>query len=102
MRAIFLAAVIGARTVPAGAGQIESACLLSDRAGGDRALCACIQTVADRMLTPADQRDVARFFGDPDRSHDMKLRDDARAEAFWARFSEFGAAAEADCAPGGG
>ena len=102
MRALALAMTMTIGALPVSAGQIERACLLSERAGGDRALCACIQTVADRMLTPADQRDVARFFGDPDRSHDMKLRDDARAEAFWARFSEFGAAAEADCAPGGG
>lgn len=86
---------------PAAAGVIERECLSAPRAGGDRALCACVQRVADATLTPRDQREVARFLRDPDRAEQARRRDDPAAEAFWARFTAFGDAAERSCAPGG-
>lgn len=94
-----VAAVVWAGAAQAGV--IERECLLAPRAGGDAALCACVQRVADATLSPGDQRQVARFLRDPERAEQVRRRDDAGAEAFWARFTAFGAAAERDCAPGG-
>ena len=100
MRGVAVAVALGLAG-PAGAGVIERECLLAPRAGGDRALCACVQAVADATLSAADQRQVARFLRDPDRAEQARRRDDAAAEAFWARFTAFGDAAERACAPGG-
>ncbi len=82
---------------PAVAGPIESACLGSERSGGDRALCGCIQQVADMTLTGADQRLAARFFSDPDRAQEIRQSNRRSHEAFWQRYKNFGATAEVSC-----
>lgn len=81
---------------PAEAGRIERACLASDRPTS-RALCTCIQRVADQVLTRRDQRLAARFFRDPQRAQDTRMSDRADHEAFWKRYRTFGQYAAASC-----
>lgn len=85
-------------TAPANAGQIERACLRSDRDAANRALCACIQQVADMTLRGSDQRRAAAFFRDPDRAHETWMSKRDSDDAFWERYKAFGSTAEAYCA----
>ena len=55
------------------AGPIESACLKSDRKVANRALCGCIQQVADMTLKGGDQRQAAKFFRDPDQAQKVRM-----------------------------
>ncbi|EEW25882.1 hypothetical protein [Rhodobacter ferrooxidans] len=80
------------------AGPIERACLNSDRQAANRAVCACIQQVADQTLRGADQRRAAKFFSDPEAAHKVWLSKSASDDAFWDRYKNFGASAEAYCA----
>lgn len=80
------------------AGPIERACLRSDRDAANRAICSCIQQVADMTLPGGDQRRAARFFADPDRAHETWMSQRASDDAFWERYKNFGATAEAYCA----
>jgi hypothetical protein len=82
----------------AAAGPIESACLRSDRDAASRSLCGCIQRVADMTLPRSDQRRAAKFFKDPDLAHQTWVSQRPADDAFWDRWTEFGAAAEAFCA----
>ncbi len=79
------------------AGPIESACLRSDRPNATRALCRCIDSVAQRNLTRAEQRRAASFFRDPQLAQDVRMSKSDRDNAFWARYRAFGAAAEQTC-----
>ena len=78
-------------------GPIERACMASDR-GGNRSLCGCIQAAADMTLSGSDQRRAAKFFNDPERAHKTWVSQSASDDAFWDRYREFGATAEATCA----
>ncbi len=82
----------------ASAGPIQSACLRSDRDAANRALCSCIQQVADMTLRGADQRRAAKFFADPDKANETWLSQRASDDAFWERYKAFGQTAEAYCA----
>jgi len=82
---------------PAQAGAIERACLQSARASGNRALCGCIQHVADQTLNRGEQRQAARLFKDPQRAQDIRQSSNASHEVFWKRYKAFGATAEATC-----
>lgn len=79
------------------AGPIDSACLKSGR-NANRALCGCIQQVADQTLSRTDQRKAAKFFKDPHKAQEVRQSDRASDEAFWRRYKNFGATAEAYCA----
>ena len=79
------------------ANTIQNACMGSERAGGDRALCDCIQGAADRTLTQRDQRLAATFFGDPGRAQEIRQSSRRHHEAFWERYRKFGTAAETFC-----
>ena len=81
----------------AAAGPIETACLRSGRDGASRAMCGCIQQVADMTLRGADQRRAAKFFRDPNLAHQVWISQKPADDAFWDRYKEFGAAAEAYC-----
>jgi hypothetical protein len=83
---------------PAAASAIESACNSSGRAAANRALCRCIQGVADATLTWGDQRRAARFFRDPDQAQQVRMSKSAADNAFWARYRAFGDMAEVYCA----
>ena len=82
---------------PAQAKAIQSACLSSDRAQGNRQLCRCIQSAADQTLTQRDQRTGAKFFTDPDAAQDVRQSDRRVDEAFWERWRNFGDTATALC-----
>lgn len=84
-------------TAAAEAGPIGNACKASGRAGASRALCGCIQAVANQTLTRSDQRAAAAFFADPHRSQELRQSDRASDERFWKRYKAFGAAAERRC-----
>lgn len=93
-----LALVLPLAPTPALAGPVEGACLSSGRAAATRALCSCIDRVAMQTLTRSEQRQAARFFRDPQRAQDVRMSTSERDNAFWARYREFSAAAEARCA----
>lgn len=79
------------------AGPIESACNRSDRQAANRALCRCIEQVADQVLSGSDQRRAATFFRDPDKAHKAWMSKRDADDAFWDRYKAFGAQAEAYC-----
>ena len=93
--AAFLPLMSGA----ASAGPIERACMASDR-GGNRSLCGCIQQAADMTLSGGDQRRAAKFFKDPEVAHATWISQSSSDDAFWERYKQFGATAEATCAAG--
>jgi hypothetical protein len=98
MRKLLLpAAFVLAGAPMAMAGPIESACQNSGRTAADPALCACIQKVADLMLSSADQRQAARFFSSPERAQAVRQSGRDADAAFWLRYREFGTQAEALC-----
>jgi hypothetical protein len=100
MRALLLtAAALAAMATTAQAGAIESACNSSERRVS-RALCGCIQQVADITLTRSDQRLAAKFFKDPQKAQDMRQSSDRSNESFWLKYKNFGATAEAYCSAG--
>jgi len=99
MKKVMYAAVIAALTAPAAtSGTIESACLKSGRAAVSRALCGCIQDVADLTLDRSDQKLAATFFRDPHRAQEVRQSDRRGHEIFWKRYKAFGATAETYCA----
>jgi hypothetical protein len=79
------------------AGTIQQACLKSHRGAGQRALCACIQDVADRTLSSRDQKLAARFLVDPDKAERARKSSRRSDEAFWGRYENFGEAAKFYC-----
>lgn len=84
------------------AGPIESACLRSGRQAANRALCGCIQQVANQTLTRSDQKQAAKFFRDPARAQEIRQSDRRSHEAFWLRYKSFGETAETFCGGGQG
>jgi hypothetical protein len=95
---VLLAGVMGpALPTDAQAGPISRACMSSDRAAASPRLCRCIQRAANAELSRADQRLAARFFRDPHRAQEIRQSDRAFHEAFWDRYRQFGARAEAMC-----
>lgn len=80
------------------ASQIERACIKSDRQAASRALCGCIQDVADLTLSTADQKLAATFFKTPQKAQDIRQSNNSRNESFWDRYKEFGAVASQFCA----
>lgn len=78
-------------------GPISSACNQSSRKAATPSVCACIQKVADQTLRGGDQRRVASFFRDPDKAQDVRMSTRSSDDAFWDRYTVFGAKAEATC-----
>lgn len=81
---------------PVHAGKIERACNNSDR-NATRAVCSCIQDVADKKLSRSEQKMAARFFKDPQLAQDTRQSDDARLEKFWKRYKLWGQTAAKIC-----
>ncbi len=98
-RTLAAATMIALATTGADAGAIEAACLRSDRQAATRALCDCIGSVADQLLSGSDQRRGAKFFSDPAKAQKVRQSDRASDEAFWLRYKAFGTQAESLCAP---
>lgn len=99
MTKTLIAATLLALALPltAIAGPIESACLKSDRKAASRALCGCIQQVADMTLSGGEQRKAAKFFRDPDQAQKVRMSKSDRDNEFWARYKNFGETAGAYC-----
>lgn len=97
MKAILIAAALAALATPLAAGQIERACLGSDRPGTNRGVCSCIQQAADLTLTKSDQRRATQFFTNPHEAQVVRQSDRRTDEEFWTRYKRFGATAEAYC-----
>ncbi len=89
--------VVAALPASSYAGPIERACLNSDRKAANRALCGCIQQVADMTLRNGDQRKAAAFFRDPERAQKIKMSKRNGDDTFWKRYKAFGDQAEAYC-----
>ena len=81
----------------ANAGVIERACMKSERKTANRALCGCIQQVADVTLDRRDQRAAAKFFDDPHRAQEVRQSDKPGHEVFWKKYASFGQTAESYC-----
>lgn len=78
-------------------GPISRACLSSDRKARNSRLCGCIQTVANQSLSGGDQRKAARFFGNPQRAHDVWMSKSPSDDAFWERYKAFASRSERSC-----
>lgn len=98
VQATLVAFVLPVTASVATGGPIERACLRSDN--GNRALCGCIQQVADMTLQGSDQRRAASFFNNPEKAHATWVSQSAADDAFWDRYKNFGSTAEATCAGG--
>lgn len=103
MKKLVLAGAVSALVLSFGAsvasaGPIERACNKSDRDAANRAVCACIQQVADMTLQGGDQRRAAKLLNDPDEAHQVWLSKRDSDDAFWERYKSFGQTAEAYCA----
>lgn len=97
MKRVLLAAIIAVTTAPAGiAGPIDSACMRAGRSA-NAGLCGCIQQAADMTLSRADQRRAASFFKDADRAQQARASKRDSDNAFWGRYKNFTATAEAYC-----
>jgi hypothetical protein len=78
-------------------GPINSACLSAGRKQASRARCGCIQAVADRELSGADQRRGVRVFKDPHSLQEARQSDRASDNAFWSAWKAYGNTAETLC-----
>ncbi|MDE9449655.1 hypothetical protein J3R80_04130 [Aliiroseovarius sp. Z3] len=78
-------------------GSIERACLSANRAAASRALCGCIQNVANSMLTGTERAKVAKFFKDPHRSQALRQSDRGSDERFWKKYKKFGQTVTSYC-----
>lgn len=96
-RAMIAVAALVLTTPFAAAGPIDSACVRSDRNAANAQVCGCIQQVADMTLSRADQRRAARFFRDADQAQQVRMSKSDRDNAFWDRYKNFAATAEAYC-----
>jgi hypothetical protein len=96
-RIVIAAAAIMLTAPLAIAGPIDSACIRSDRARGNKPLCGCIQQVANQTLSRSDQRRAANFFKDPHQAQEVRMSKSNADNAFWARYKRFTQSAEAYC-----
>lgn len=83
--------------MPLATGPINTACLQSDRKARSRALCGCIQAVANDTLSGAQQRQAVRFYSDPQRAQDIRQSDRPGDGRFWTAYAAYGARAEEVC-----
>ena len=97
-RLVFATIVVAFSASSVGATQIERACMRADRKAASRALCGCIQDVADLTLSQSEQKLAASFFNDPQKAQDLRQSSNPRNERFWQRYKDFGANAGQFCA----
>lgn len=98
MAAALAALALSLTATFASAGPISRACMKSQRDAANSAVCGCIQQVADQTLSGSDQRKAAKFFANPDAAQKVFLSKSNSDDAFWDRYKNFGASAEAYCA----
>lgn len=82
---------------PMASGPISTACLQSDRKARSRALCGCIQAVADRTLSGSDQRRAVGFYSDPHSAQVIRQSDRGPDRSFWRSYTNYALEAERIC-----
>ena len=82
-------------------GPIRAACLRSGRPAASGLLCGCIQSVADRTLTPSQQTRGAGWFLEPHEAQEVRQSDRRGDEAMWQAWKAFADTAEGTCRPFG-
>lgn len=106
MKQIGYALVLGALALPtlatpAAAGNvIARACLSTPNGAASPALCSCIQTVADSVLSAAEQARGAQILLEPHMSQEIRAsanRAHAGDAHFWQKWNTFGATAGQHC-----
>lgn len=101
MKRVLLSLVLISALLPGQAafagGSIERACLQADRAAASRALCGCIQDVANAMLTGTERSKVVKFFKDPHKSQATRQSDRSSDERFWKKYKKFGQTVTSYC-----
>jgi hypothetical protein len=83
--------------LPFATGPIQKACQADGRKAASRARCGCVQAVADRELSSADQRRGAGYFKNPGKLQEVRQSDNAGNERFWRAWKAFGQSAAAVC-----
>ncbi|MBM1634402.1 hypothetical protein JQV27_16245 [Sulfitobacter mediterraneus] len=78
-------------------GPIQKACQQANRKAASRARCGCVQAVADRELSNADQRRGAKMFSDPHKLQEIRQSDNASNERFWKAWKAYGKVAAELC-----
>ncbi|MBU2994703.1 arginine transporter [Octadecabacter sp. 1_MG-2023] len=78
-------------------GDISRACLAADRSAATTSLCSCVQRVANAELSSSDRSRVARFFGDPEFAHSIRISDTTANDAFWRRYQSYVSKARSQC-----
>lgn len=78
-------------------GAIYSACRSAGRKGATDRRCGCVQWVADRELTAAQQRRGAGYFSNQQGVQDARQSDNATDERFWTAWKAFGQSAGQQC-----
>ena len=100
MKQLLLASgILSLSVIAANASQIENACVRSGRDAANRALCGCIQDVADLTLSRTDQKRASKFFRDPQKAQDVRQASNGGRLDFWDRYKEFGETAAEFCRP---
>lgn len=84
--------------MPFATGPINTACLQSDRKARSRALCGCIQAVANDTLSGAEQRRAVQFYSNPQKAQDIRQSDRPGDERFWRAYRAYAERAEQVCA----
>jgi len=87
----------GGRISGSASGPIGSACVAAGRSSASGALCSCVQAAANQTLSASDQARAAEFFADPEKAQSTRMSDSSASEAFWERYRNFVAMAEAVC-----
>ncbi|WP_366129496.1 hypothetical protein [uncultured Roseovarius sp.] len=85
------------RGVPMATGPISNACLQSDRKARSRALCGCVQAVANQTLSGAQQRRAVGFYKNPHSAQEIRQSDRPGDESFWRAYSAYAERAERVC-----
>jgi hypothetical protein len=85
------------RSAPVAFGPISQACIASERKARSRALCGCIQAVADQTLSGSEQRRAARFYSDPQQAQEVRQSDRSSDVRFWEAYAEYGERAKNTC-----
>ncbi len=103
MKQTAFALMLGALSLPAlstaanAGGVIADACTTSARGARAPSLCACIQTVADSVLTRSEQQRGAQIFLDPHMSQEIRASASASDSVFWDKWRRFGSSAAKHC-----
>lgn len=91
----------GAAAVPAplpfARGSIFSVCISDGRKAASQKRCGCVQAVADKTLSDADERRGVSLWNDPGRLQEIRQSDNPGNERFWKAWSGFGDEATRVC-----